>query len=155
MLRETGRVVAIDDDGVWVETIRRSTCGACAARKGCGHGLLERHAGSRRGLVRVLPGPRLAARECRVGDQVLIELPESVVLKGSLTVYALPLVVMLSGAALSRPLVGGDSAAVIGAVGGLALGLALVRWHGRRHRDDRRLQPALAEIVTRQPLAVG
>ena len=29
MLTETGRVVAVDDDGLWVETVRRSTCNAC------------------------------------------------------------------------------------------------------------------------------
>ena len=40
MLTETGRVVAVDDDGLWVETVRRSTCNACGVRQGCGHGLL-------------------------------------------------------------------------------------------------------------------
>ena len=41
MLLETGRVVAVDADSVWVETIRRTTCGSCAVQKGCGHGLLN------------------------------------------------------------------------------------------------------------------
>jgi sigma-E factor negative regulatory protein RseC len=158
MLRETGRVVAIDSDGVWVETIRRSTCGACAVRQGCGHGLLERYAGGRRGLVRVLPGSQLAPEDCRVDDQVVIELPETVVLRGSLVVYALPLCVMLSGAVVPA-LCGmtGDGAAVAGAAAGLGLGLGIVRWHGWRHRNDPQLQPALAELVERQhqPLQLG
>ena len=44
MLIETGRVVAVEanEEALWVETIRQSTCGSCAANKGCGHGLLNR-----------------------------------------------------------------------------------------------------------------
>ena len=150
MLRETGRVVAVEARSVWVKTIRRSTCGSCAANKGCGHGLLERYASGRRGLVRVLPGQRLAPADCRIDDQVIIELPEEIVLRGSLVVYALPLVTLLVGALL--PGAGGapgDGPAILGAAAGLAVGLALVRWHGWRHRDDRRLQPALLEVVER------
>lgn len=40
MLTETGRVIAIDDDGVWVETLKQSACHQCKARKGCGQKLL-------------------------------------------------------------------------------------------------------------------
>lgn len=157
MLRETGRVVAVEDESVWVETIRKSTCGACAASKGCGHGLLERHASGQRGLIRVLPGPRLTPADCRIDDQVMIELPEAVVLRGSFIVYALPLLILLAGAALPA-LAGmpGDGPAALGAAAGLCAGLLLVRWHGWRHRHDRRQQPALSEIVERaaEPLAL-
>ncbi|WP_144244463.1 SoxR reducing system RseC family protein, partial [Pseudohaliea rubra] len=118
MLRETGRVVAVEACSVWVETIRKSTCGACAARKGCGHGLLERYASGRRGLVRVLPGSRLAPADCRIDDQVIIELPEDVVLRSSLIVYALPLMTLLAGAAL--PALGGVSGDVPAAAGAAA-----------------------------------
>ena len=150
MLRETGRVVAVEASSVWVETIRKSTCGSCAANKGCGHGLLERYASGRRGLVRVLAGQRLAPSDCRIDDQVIIEIPEEIVLRGSLVVYALPLLVLLAGAALPA-LAGapGDGPAMLGAAAGLAVGLALVRLHSWRHRNDRRLQPALLEVVER------
>jgi len=40
MLRESGRVVAIESDAVWVETIRSSLCGSCAAKAGCGQDYL-------------------------------------------------------------------------------------------------------------------
>ncbi|GIR82921.1 MAG: hypothetical protein CM15mP84_06690 [Cellvibrionales bacterium] len=35
-LTETGRVVAIESDAVWVEADRSSACGKCAARAGVG-----------------------------------------------------------------------------------------------------------------------
>ena len=78
MLSETGRVVAVEADGLWVETIRRSSCGSCSARRGCGHGLLNRLGDGRNNLVRVLPGG-LATEDFAVDDEVLIALPESVI----------------------------------------------------------------------------
>ena len=33
-LSETGRVVAVESDAVWVEEDRSSACGKCAARAG-------------------------------------------------------------------------------------------------------------------------
>ncbi len=147
MLTETGRVVAVEADGVWVETIRQSTCGACAARKGCGHGLLNRYAEGRRGYIRVLPGPRLTPADCRVDDQVMISLPETVILRGSFVVYLVPLLALLAGAAAGATMIGSDAGALAGAGIGLALGFGLVRYHAWRHRDNRAMQPTMVEIV--------
>jgi sigma-E factor negative regulatory protein RseC len=148
MLIETGRVVAVDADGLWVETIRQSTCGTCAAQKGCGHGLINRLSDGKRGYVRVLPGKR-DPQECSVDDQVRISIPEEVILRGSLIVYMLPLACMLAGAATAVGLAPGsqDVSAALGAALGFGLGLVLVRWHAWRHRDDHRLQPTLLEVL--------
>jgi sigma-E factor negative regulatory protein RseC len=149
MLTETGRVVALEADGLWVETIRRSTCGTCAAQKGCGHGLLNRISDGRRGYVRVLPGDH-AIENYRIDDQVLISIPEEVILRGSFIVYILPLITMLLGASAAvNWLTGsGDLLALLGAAGGLAVGFALVRWHGTSHREDPNNQPVLEGVVT-------
>lgn len=148
MLLETGRVVAVDGDGVWVETIRKTTCGSCAAQKGCGHGLLNRISDGHRSLIRALPG-RISAAQCRVDDEVQISIPEEVILRGSLVVYILPLLAMLTGAAAGANLVpaSADLGSAHGAVVGIAIGFALVRVHAHRHRDDRSLQPTLVEIL--------
>lgn len=149
MLTETGRVVALEADGLWVETIRRSTCGTCAAQKGCGHGLLNRISDGRRGYVRVLPGNQ-AIEDYRIDDQVLISIPEEVILRGSFIAYILPLIVMLLGAlAAVNWLPGsGDLLALLGAGGGLAVGFALVRWHAASHSEDPNFQPVLEGVVT-------
>ena len=157
MLTETGRVVGIDADGLWVETIRRSTCGTCAAQKGCGHGLLHRISDGKRGYIRVLPGER-GIELYKVDDQVLISIPEEVILRGSFIAYVLPLVTMLIGALTAvRWLPGNeDLLAVLGAAGGLALGFALVRWHGARHHCDPNFQPVLLSVVvpTAEPVTL-
>ncbi len=156
MLLETGRVVAVEQDGVWVETVRSSTCGSCAARKGCGHGLINQVRDGERGLVRALPGP-LAPADCHLDDEVQISIPEEVILKGSLVVYILPLVTMLGGAGLAARLWQGDLAAALGAAAGMACGMLLVRWHAHRNRDNRELQPVLMAIVRRdaEPVKVA
>lgn len=147
MPMETGRIVAVDADSLWVETIRKSTCGTCSAQKGCGHGLLNRIRDGQRGLVRVLPGA-FSLADCRVNDEVSISLPDEVILRGSLIVYMLPLLAMLAGAAAGSQWLpwAQDPAAVVGAALGFAGGVALVRWHAWQHRDDVRLQPTLAAL---------
>mgnify|MGYP001824783610 FL=1 len=148
MLTETGRVVAVEADGVWVETIRQSTCGSCAAQKGCGHGLMNRISDGHRSLIRALPG-RLTAGDCQVDDQVRISIPEEVILRGSLVVYILPLLVMLAGAGAGASIYPDhtDLAAALGAMTGFAFGFGLVRWHAQHHRDDQSLQPTLVEVL--------
>ena len=152
MLLETGRVVAVEDDGVWVETIRKSTCGSCSVQKGCGHGLLNRISDGHRSLVRALPGKKLHPSQCRVDDEVRISIPEDVILRGSLIVYILPLLAMLAGAALGSMLqtTNPDLGSALGAVAGFVAGFALVRLHAHRHRDDRELQPTLVDILHRE-----
>ena len=148
MLTESGRVVGLEDDGVWVETIRRSTCGTCAAQKGCGHGLLHRISEGKRGYIRVLPGEH-SIDHYKVDDQVLISIPEEVILRGSLVAYVMPLLTMLAGALSAVNLLSGneDLLAVCGAAVGLAFGFALVRWHGTRHRRDPAFQPVLLRVI--------
>lgn len=148
MLVETGRVVAVDPQGLWVETIRQSTCGSCAAQKGCGHGLLNRYSDGKRGYIRVLPGDA-GTGACEVDDQVRISIPEEVILRGSVVVYMLPLLTMLGAAAAGAQLSAENSEgfAMLGAVLGFATGFALVRWHAWRHKDDRSMQPTLLDVV--------
>lgn len=148
MLTESGRVIALEADGLWVETIRQSTCGSCAVKQGCGHGLLNRMSDGKRGYIRVLPGEH-AVEDFEVDDQVLISIPEEIVLRGSFIAYVLPVLGMLLGATGAVSWLPGNSdlLAFIGAVAGFSLGLLLVRWHGVRHRHDPRFQPVLQGLA--------
>jgi sigma-E factor negative regulatory protein RseC len=148
MLLETAHIVAVEADSVWVETISQSSCGACAAQKGCGHSLLNRISASRRNIIQVFSGA-LEASRCSVDDHVRISIPEQVIIHGSLIVYMVPLVSMLLMAVLATTAsaVNQDILAIAGAVAGFALGVGLVRWHAWRHKSDRSMQPTLVEFV--------
>ncbi|MCP4467270.1 MAG: SoxR reducing system RseC family protein, partial [Halieaceae bacterium] len=128
MLTENGRVVAVEADGLWVETVRKSTCGACSAQKGCGHGILNRMTDGKRGYIRVLPGDQ-SIQDYRVDDEVRFSIPEEVILRGSLVAYLVPIVGLLLGASAASaglPQMG-DAGALLGAVGGFLVGLGFVR----------------------------
>lgn len=148
MLTETGRVVGLEVDSVWVETIRRSTCGTCAAQKGCGHGLLNRVSDGKRGYIRVMPGEH-SLDHYKINDQVQISIPEEVILRGSFIAYGLPMLSMLAGALAAVNWLQGneDLLAAAGAAVGLTVGYGLVRWHGRYHRRNPDFQPVLLGVV--------
>lgn len=148
MLTEIGRVVALDQQGLWVETIRQSTCGSCSAQKACGHSLINSISDGKRSYIRVLPGEH-ASEDCSIDDQVRISIPEEIILRGSFVAYMLPLLCMLAGAIVAQQWLSlsQDAAAAIGAIIGLAIGFALVRWHALRHRQNPDYQPVLLEIL--------
>lgn len=150
MIEEQGRVLSVEHGAVWVETVRRSTCGSCQARAGCGQALLQKlGSGARRGFVRAL-----CDGSPRVGDQVLIGVPEDALVKSSLWVYAVPLAGLFILALLAQALGWQEPAIIAAAVTGLVLGLLLVRWHDRRSRHDPALQPRVLRVLGSLPSGV-
>ncbi len=143
MLRESGRVVAVEVDAVWVETIRSTLCGRCAVKAGCGHGVLARATGGK-GLVRAVESINLSARDCAIDDEVVIELPESAILRGSLLVYCLPLFFALVGAVLGEAL--GELAAIGFFVSGLIVGFGVVRFLPAMMGLRETFEPRLASL---------
>lgn len=140
MIYETGRVVALESDSLWVETIRSSTCNSCSAQKGCGHGILNKVANGRRNYVRALLVDRPAS-DFQIDDEVEISIPEQVLVGGALLVYLMPLLAMLAGALLLSQWFVSDFVQFIGAVAGFCVGLLLVRVHAFYHRDNVDYQP--------------
>ncbi|AZT83078.1 sigma E positive regulator RseC/MucC [Marinobacter sp. NP-4(2019)] len=140
MITENGRVVAIDGERAWVQTIRNSACQSCAARHGCGQRALAGVTGGRANQV-------LVANEldARVGDEVTLAIDEAALLRASLLVYAVPLLLMVTGAVLGHGAGGQDLVAIAGALTGLAGGFMLIRWLQRR--SAHRYEPRLIRIV--------
>ena len=152
MLIEAGRVVAIDADIAWVETLRRSTCGECAARRGCGHGLLNASLpGASRGLIRARLPERLRG-ELQLHDTVELALPERSLLRAASLLYLLPLTTALGAALLANRFAVAEGVAqgridmvvAIAAALGLGSGLLLLRVVSHRTAGD----PAFVPEVT-------
>ena len=140
MILETGVVVAVESDGLWVETIQKSACEVCVAEKGCGQKFLSKLAG-KTVSIRVLRN-KMSAEQYSVGQSVTIGIPEDVIVMASLLVYLLPIFAAIGGAWLFS---GSDLQAVAGALGGLVLGGLVVNLHSVRKRDDVRFNPVLIE----------
>ena len=88
---EPGIVVAVETNAVWVEADRSAACGRCAARAGCGQGALSALLQKGKGRVRPLASETLHAACCQLGDEVMIEIPDSTLLGGTLWLYGAPL----------------------------------------------------------------
>ena len=148
MIEEQGRVVAVEDGAVWVETLRRSTCSACSANAGCGQGLMEKlGVGQRRGYVRAVTDLHLA-----VGDGVTIGIREELMLRSALRVYLLPLLGLFAGAMLAQGLALSESFVILAGLGGFLVTWWLVRWHSRESEGDPACQPVVlrAELAARR-----
>lgn len=146
MIEEPAQVISVEGEAgeyVWVETQRQSTCGGCAANQVCGTSVLAKVLGTRRARVRALN-----RGGAKVGDRVIVGIDERALIRGSLAVYAMPLLTLLAGgivgALLSERLqVSGESLSLGLGIAGLAAGLLWLKGFTRRIRDDSRYQPVV------------
>lgn len=149
MLTEQARVVALDAETVWVETIRQSSCGSCHARAGCGHGMLNTALpGSSRALVKaLLPGDR--SLSLKLHDIVEIALPERGFLRAATLLYVMPLLTTVGGAVIADVFwvaegssqAAADARVLLAAVLGLLGGLAALYFLSRRLQHNPLMQP--------------
>ena len=145
MILETGRIVAIEPLGLWVETIQRSACGSCSAQKGCGHSLLANMGASAARVWVLLDGRD--ARAFSLGGEVQIGIREEVIVRGSLLVYLLPLVSMIAATLYAQHAAMGEGDTAVTAVLGLLAGATIVRVQAYLTRFDPRLQPVLVAAL--------
>ncbi|MCB1734573.1 MAG: SoxR reducing system RseC family protein [Gammaproteobacteria bacterium] len=125
MIEETARVVRVGDGHAWVETQRRSSCGSCASKSGCGTSALGEWFGRR--TVGLQVDNTIGAK---VGEQVVIGVPETLLVSGAAWIYGLPLLTLLAGAGLSAWWVGdvhNDAVTALGGIVGLVFGFVLAR----------------------------
>ena len=115
-------VTRVDADFAVVEVAALpSACGKCGDQGHCG---------------KAQPGPRRYAVPntvgAHVGDRVVLCVADCAVLKAAALSYLMPLVFMIGAAAIAAAWGGNGLPAVAGAAGGLALGLAALRYSNAR-----------------------
>ena len=149
MIEESGIVVEAGDGYAWVETRRRSACGACSASEGCGTATLAKVWGDQRTRVRAI-----ATLPLRPGDAVIVGLAEGALLRGSLLIYLLPIVLLLAGALLGQAAFAGagEEPVILSGAVGLGLGFLAARVVSRRLRSDARFQPVVMRRLDAAPM---
>lgn len=141
MLTESGLVIAVEQDHLWVETISRSACGSCQARAGCGQSLLARWA-ERSSYLKV-PLDHHDPASFAVNDSVTLGIPRDVVVKSSLLLYCLPILLLVLGALAGQHYWNSEAASIAAALVGLGLGAVLVKVYSKFALRFRRLQPVI------------
>ena len=140
-------MVRTEGEYAWVETQRRSSCGSCAANKGCGTGALSQVFAGRVQQMKVRNS--VGARE---GEHVVLGIEEGTLIKGSLAVYLLPLLAMMAGGLLGQALapqwlIDPEWLSMLLGLGGLVISLWWLRRFNHRASADPRY---MAEILRRE-----
>jgi sigma-E factor negative regulatory protein RseC len=125
MLEENGRVVRIDSESVWVETVKQSACSSCSAQKGCGQSLLAKVGDGKRMEIQVDNPQHL---EVGVDDEVTLGVGERSFITASFLVYLLPLLVMFIFSVTGQVLGFSEPKVILSAALGLAGGFLLTRF---------------------------
>lgn len=145
MIEENGRVVATDAGYAWVETTRQSACDSCSAKAGCGHSALAKLGQS------AVHMQAICDIDVVVGDQVVVGVPEEIMVKSSLLAYLMPLVTMMVLAMVADSVWQLDLLTAAAGLLGLGLGFVLLRWHFHRNQHDERYQPVVLRRLCGSP----
>jgi len=124
MIEEFAVVTKRFDDHVMLEIERRTACGLCGQKRGCGNATWGKLLGHDSHEF-----PADNAINANVGDSVVVGIDERIVLSSAFYLYVVPLFTMLVGAALADTLLNNEFYVMLAAGLGLLLGFAWVKGH--------------------------
>lgn len=126
MIEESVEVKAIEDNILFLQAHRQSTCNSCSVQKGCGTSVLSQWLGKKTSEFCVEN-----TVDAKVGDFLVVGIAESSMLKGSVLVYFMPLVSLFVCALLANSLLSEsyfrDLWVSLFALSGLFVGVQLVK----------------------------
>jgi sigma-E factor negative regulatory protein RseC len=140
MMEETARVIEVREGILIAEAKSRSGCSQCGSGS-CTTSVVAKLFGVKRN--RLVLKNSLGAR---VGDQVVVGIPNELLVRASVTAYLIPLVFMFALAALGELAGLSEGWVSLLALSGLAIGFFTLRrfFHGSR---SRRYEPRLLRVV--------
>ncbi len=122
MIETRVRVTAAADGIAWVAATEGSGCGACQSREACGISGLGKYFARHQAAV---PIPQTKARR---GDEFLLHIEETDLMRAGFLAYLLPAALAISAAAGADAAGQGDAIAALAALLGLVFGLLISRW---------------------------
>ena len=149
MLEEVAKVIKVQGNQLLIEPVGKSTCQSCQVRSSCGHQSLTKFL-ARHTSTSLLWIRSPSHRAVLVGDEVLVSIPEGVVIRSTLLVYMLPLILGFVGALLGQwyasPMMG-EPGTILGSVIGLALGFLFVFLYSKKSIQLDQWQPKFVRVV--------
>lgn len=94
MIEELAVVVKIENHQIWVESGQNSACGGCLQKASCTANAI----GS---VLKKKSVPVDSDIQLRTGDQVMVAIDESLLLRASLLLYLVPLIALFTGAGMA------------------------------------------------------
>lgn len=120
MIETPATVVDVKPGVAWVETVRQSACGHCESAGSCGTSVLAKLFGAPRSRLRIDD-----AQGLRVGEQVVIGIPDGTLVRASFVAYLIPLVFLIAAAGVATRLGAGEGGVALLGICGLGIGLWL------------------------------
>jgi len=102
MIEELAVVVKIENHQVWVESGQNSACGGCQQKASCTTNTL----GS---VLKKKSVPVDSDIQLKTGDEVMVAIDESLLLRASLLLYLAPLIALFTGAGIADWLLADDA----------------------------------------------
>ena len=147
MIEQRALVVYIEGEYAWVEARRSPVCGGCKFSSGCGMAFLDK----------LFARPPLRVRafnsiNAQIGDRVSVGIPEQGLVKGSLAIYAVPLILMVTlsllGAALPIDHVSQEAVSILLALLGLVIGFSWLAVFARRVSHHPQYNPTILHLIS-------
>ena len=137
MVEGIAQVVKIEGKTAWLVPEQGSSCGSCASATACGSkgiGTTASRLDNRR--FRIDNDANLA-----VGERVVFGIRDNVLLKASITAYAIPLATLVLAGSLAQWMFGSDTITMAAMVAGLVIGLGISRMEAGRLQTRGDLAP--------------
>ena len=147
MITETGHVVAIDKDGLWVETLKKSACGKCAAKSICGSKVLADYQKKDITHIKAFFTSQSESIDWSIGDIVKLGLEETGLLMLAVMAYVIPLLIMIIAIFISHQLLHSEIFDFIAAMIGLTLGGISTKFFMKYSRKKQTFQPTVLSKV--------
>lgn len=158
-MEELATVTAIDNGNITVVSQIKSSCNSCSQVDTCASGLVAKAIPHKNLSFTLLKPKSLENQTIKVGDCVVLTLPEVDVLQSAWQVYLLPIFGLFSFSALGQWLVQEEILAhelialFIGIIGGY-LGYRFAKYLQNQPSQRERLQPKVLRVLPK-PLSVS
>ncbi len=148
-MEQTAEVVAVRGGEALVSARRASACGDCAGRSACGT----------LGSWRQRPARMWVANTAgaRVGDRVVVDVPEGALLRAAARLYGAPMVAFLAAGMLALALArrweaaNPDAWAALAALAGMAMMFGVMRVRHARGRANELDDARIVRVLDRVP----
>lgn len=153
MIKELANVVAIKAGQVTVSSQIKSSCSGCAQVDTCGSGQVAKALPQAKLKLTLPYDIKSLGRELKLGDCVVLAIPEKHVLSSAGQVYLLPLLGLISFSAIGQWLYNQQIlpheliALAIGVSGGY-LGYRLAKFNQKHSKQSANLQPKIIEVLS-------
>ncbi len=135
MIEEQVVISSITPKGAWVEGMQQSACGSCSAKAGCGQHTMSQLG---RKVSLWLPLSDLndeATHEpFRIGQQIVVGLPEGAILRSTVVLYGLPLIALVFGA-IAGHAIWGEVGSITLSILSMLLGFKAARYWSLKNKQ--------------------